>query len=142
MTKKYINNENLSISEDFYNFINNEVLKGTDFSKETFWKGLSRVSHELAPQNKELLDIRKKLQMDIDRWHLDNNKKEFNPEDYKSYLKKIGYLKEEGPDFNIKTENIDNEISKIAGPQLVVPIMNARYALNAANARWMSLYDS
>ena len=142
MPKKYINNENLSISEDFYNFINNEVLKGTDFSKETFWKGLSRVSHELAPQNKELLDIRKKLQMDIDRWHLDNNKKEFNPEDYKSYLKKIGYLKKEGPDFNIKTENIDNEISKIAGPQLVVPIMNARYALNAANARWMSLYDS
>ena len=142
MPKKYINNENLSISEDFYNFINNEALKGTDVSKETFWKGLSRVSHELAPQNKELLDIRKKLQMDIDRWHLDNNKKEFNPEDYKSYLKKIGYLKKEGPDFNIKTENIDNEISKIAGPQLVVPIMNARYALNAANARWMSLYDS
>ena len=142
MPKKYINNENLSVSEDFYNFINNEALKGTDVSKETFWKGLSRVSHELAPQNKELLDIRKKLQMDIDRWHLDNNKKEFNPEDYKSYLKKIGYLKKEGPDFNIKTENIDNEISKIAGPQLVVPIMNARYALNAANARWMSLYDS
>ena len=101
MPKKYINNENLSISEDFYNFINNEALKGTDVSKETFWKGLSRVSHELAPQNKELLDIRKKLQMDIDRWHLDNNKKEFNPEDYKSYLKKIGYLKKEGPDFNI-----------------------------------------
>ena len=90
------------------------------------------MSHELAPQNKELLDIRKKLQMDIDRWHLDNNKKEFNPEDYKSYLKKIGYLKKEGPDFNIKTENIDNEISKIAGPQLVVPIMYARYALNGA----------
>ena len=80
--------------------------------------------------------------MDIDRWHLENYEKEFNHNEYKSYLEKIGYLKKEGADFKIKTENVDSEISIIAGPQLVVPIMNARYALNAANARWMSLYDS
>tara|TARA_Y100000590_G_scaffold318496_1_gene360369 strand:+ start:3773 stop:5923 length:2151 start_codon:yes stop_codon:yes gene_type:complete len=142
MPKKYINIENLSISEDFYSFINKEAILGTNISESTFWKGLSRVSHELAPKNKELLNIRKKLQIDIDRWHLENNKKEFNPKEYRAYLEKINYLKKEGPDFKIKTKNIDQEISKIAGPQLVVPIMNARYALNAANARWMSLYDS
>ena len=142
MPKKYINIENLSISEDFYNFINKEAIPGLDISEDTFWKGLSRVGHDLAPKNKELLNVRKKLQIDIDRWHLENNKKKFNPNDYKLFLEKIGYLKKEGPDFKIKTENIDQEISKIAGPQLVVPIMNARYSLNAANARWMSLYDS
>ncbi len=142
MLKKYINTENLSVSEDFYNFINKEVIPDTNISEDAFWKGLSNTSHELAPKNKKLLNIRKKLQIDIDRWHLENNNKEFNLKDYKSNLEKIGYLKKEGPDFKIKTENIDQEISSIAGPQLVVPIMNARYALNAANARWMSLYDS
>ncbi len=142
MSKKYINTENLSISEDFYNFINVEAIPETGISKQKFWKGLSQVSHELNPKNIELLRIRKKLQMDIDRWHLENYEKEFNFKEYKLYLEKIGYLKNEGPDFKIKTKNIDNEISSIGGPQLVVPIMNARYALNAANARWMSLYDS
>ncbi len=142
MSKKHINIENLSISEDLYNFINNEAIPGTNVSNNNFWKGFSKVSHELAPKNKELLNIRKKLQIDIDRWHLENKEKVFDVAEYKSYLEKIGYLKKEGPDFKIKTENIDQEISDIAGPQLVVPIMNARYALNAANARWMSLYDS
>ena len=142
MSKKYINTENLSISEDLYDFINSEAIAGTDISIDNFWKGFSKVSHELAPKNKKLLNIRKKLQMDMDRWHLENYEKEFNTKEYKSYLEKIGYLKKEGPDFKIKTKNIDQEISVIAGPQLVVPIMNARYVLNAANARWMSLYDS
>ena len=142
MSKFFINTENLSISEDFYNFINVEAIPETGISKQKFWKGLSQVSHELNPKNIELLRIRKKLQMDIDRWHLENYEKEFNFKEYKLYLEKIGYLKKEGPDFKIKTKNIDNEISSIGGPQLVVPIMNARYALNAANARWMSLYDS
>ena len=142
MSKKYINTENLSISEDLYNFINSEAIPGTGVTKDNFWKGLSKVSHELAPKNKKLLDIRKKLQIDIDRWHLENNEKDFSKQQYKSYLEKIGYLKKEGPEFKIKTKNVDQEISNIAGPQLVVPIMNARYALNAANARWMSLYDS
>ena len=142
MLKKYINTENLSISEDLYHFVNDEVIPGTDVSKDKFWKGFSQVSHELSPKNIELLRVRKKLQIDIDRWHLENFEKEFNLSDYKSYLEKIGYLKKEGPDFKINTDNVDSEISTIAGPQLVVPIMNARYALNAANARWMSLYDS
>jgi len=142
MSKKYINTENLSISENFYDFINNEALPGTGVSKDNFWKGLSKISHELTPKNKKLINIRKKLQMDLDRWHLENYEKEFDLKEYKSYLEKIGYLKKEGPDFKIKTKNLDQEISIIAGPQLVVPIMNARYALNAANARWMSLYDS
>ncbi len=142
MSKKYIKKENLSISEDLFNFINIEAITGTDIDKDKFWKGLSKVVHELNPKNIELLRTRKKLQMDIDRWHLENFEKEFNIEEYKSYLEKIEYLKKEGPDFKIKTENIDKEISNIAGPQLVVPITNARYALNAANARWMSLYDS
>ena len=142
MSKKYINIENLSISEDLYNFINNEAIPETNIETNNFWKDFSKVSHELARKNKELLNIRKKLQIDIDRWHLENKEKLFNLVEYESYLEKIGYLKKEGPDFKIKTENIDQEISNIAGPQLVVPIMNARYALNAANARWMSLYDS
>ena len=142
MSKKYINTENLSISENFYKFINDEAIPGTEIKKEKFWKGLSQASHELTPKNIELLRIRKKLQIDIDRWHLENYEKEFNLREYKSYLEKIGYLKKEGPDFKIKTKNVDYEISSIAGPQLVVPIMNSRYALNAANARWMSLYDS
>ena len=142
MSKKYINIENLSISEDLYNFVNDEAIPGTDIPKEKFWKGLSKVSHELNLKNIELLRIRKKLQIDIDRWHLENYDKEFNIKEYKSFLNRIGYLKKESSDFKIKTKNIDNEISNIAGPQLVVPIMNARYALNAANARWMSLYDS
>ncbi len=142
MSKKYINIENLSISEDLYNFINKEALPETNITKEKFWEGLSKVSHELATKNRELLKIRKRLQMDIDRWHLENYGKEINKKEYKSYIEKIGYLKKEGPDFKIETKNVDKEISNIAGPQLVVPIMNARYALNAANARWMSLYDS
>ena len=142
MSKKYINADNLSISEDLYKFINNEAIPGTNISKDEFWKGLSSVTHELNPKNIELLRERKKLQMDIDRWHLENYQNEFDIKKYKSYLEDIGYIKKQGPNFRIKTENIDQEVSSIAGPQLVVPIMNARYALNAANARWMSLYDS
>ncbi len=142
MTNKYLNTENLSISEDLYNFVNNEAIPGTGVAKDQFWKGLSEVGHKLNIKNIELLRTRKKLQIEIDRWHLENYEKDFNLKEYKSYLEQIGYIKKEGADFKIKTQNIDKEISSIAGPQLVVPIMNARYALNAANARWMSLYDS
>ena len=98
--------------------------------------------HELAPKNKKLLKIRKDLQKKIDDWHIINKGNEINLEEYKKFLKEINYLQQVGPDFKIKTKNVDEEITKIAGPQLVVPIMNERYALNAANARWMSLYDS
>ncbi len=142
MPKNYIKIENLSISEDLYKFINKEAIPGSDVDEKNFWRGLSKIAHELSPKNKKLLKVRKKLQMDIDRWHLENYDEEFNINKYKSYLEDIGYLKKVGPDFKIKTKNLDNEISKVAGPQLVVPIMNSRYALNAANARWMSLYDS
>ena len=101
-----------------------------------------RDRNELEPKNRELINIRETLQKKIDDWHIKNKGNEIKLDEYKNFLYEIGYLKEEGADFSIETENIDDEITKIAGPQLVVPIMNARYALNAANARWMSLYDS
>jgi len=142
MKKKYIKINNLSVSSDLLNFINNELLKDTTISPENFWKGFDKIVHELSPINRELIKTRDELQKKIDAWHIKNKGNEINIEEYKKFLKEIGYLKEVGPDFKIKTKNIDEEISSIAGPQLVVPIMNERYALNAANARWMSLYDS
>ena len=142
MKKKYIKINNLSVSSDLLNFINNELLKDTTISPENFWKGFDKIVHELSPINRELIKTRDELQKKIDAWHIKNKGNEINIEEYKKFLKEIGYLKEVGPDFKIKTKNIDKEISSIAGPQLVVPIMNERYALNAANARWMSLYDS
>ena len=142
MKKKYIKINNLSVSSDLLNFINNELLKDTTISPENFWKGFDKIVHELSPINRELIKTRDELQKKIDAWHIKNKGNEINIEEYKKFLKEIGYLKEVGPDFKIKTKSIDEEISSIAGPQLVVPIMNERYALNAANARWMSLYDS
>ena len=142
MKKKYIKINNLSVSSDLLNFINNELLKDTIISPENFWKGFDKIVHELAPINRQLIKTRDELQKKIDAWHIKNKGNEINLEEYKKFLKEIDYLKKIGPDFKIKTKNIDEEISNIAGPQLVVPIMNERYALNAANARWMSLYDS
>jgi len=142
MRKQYIKIHNLSVSKELLNFVNNELLKDTNISSEKFWEGFDKVVHELTPKNKELIQIREDLQKKIDSWHIKNKSNEINLEEYKKFLKEIGYLKEVGPDFKIKTKNVDDEITSIAGPQLVVPIMNERYALNAANARWMSLYDS
>jgi malate synthase len=142
MKEQYTKIHNLSVSNQLLNFVNEELLKDTSISSEKFWEGFNKAVHELAPKNKELLKIRENLQKKIDNWHIENKDNEINLEEYKKFLKKIGYLKEVGPDFKIKTSNVDEEITSIAGPQLVVPIMNARYALNAANARWMSLYDS
>ena len=142
MKEKYIKIKNLSISDKLLNFVNNELLPGTEVKKENFWGGFDKCVHELAPKNKALLEIREKLQTSIDSWHKDKKNEEFDSKKYKQFLKKIGYLKKPGPDFKIKTKNVDTEIAKICGPQLVVPIMNARYALNATNARWVSLYDS
>ena len=133
---------NLKVSEELLLFVNNELFDGTDISPEKFWKDFDKAIHELAPKNKELIDFRETLQKKIDKWHIDNKGKNIQIKEYKNFLKEIGYLKDEGPDFKIETSDIDEEIATIAGPQLVVPIMNARYALNAANARWMSLYDS
>ncbi len=142
MTSKYHSVNNLKVSEELLNFVNNELFDGTDISPEKFWKDFDKVVHELAPKNKKLIDFRETLQKKIDKWHKNNKGKDIQIKEYKKFLKEIGYLKDEGSDFKIETDDIDDEIAKIAGPQLVVPIMNARYALNAANARWMSLYDS
>ncbi len=142
MTSKYHSVNNLKVSEELLLFVNNELFNGTDISPEKFWKDFDKAVHELAPKNKELIDFREILQKKIDKWHIDNKGKNIQIKEYKNFLKEIGYLKDEGPDFKIETNDVDKEITSIAGPQLVVPIMNARYALNAANARWMSLYDS
>ena len=142
MKEKYKIINNLSVSESLLNFVNNELLPRTKIKKENFWKGFDKYVHELAHKNKELLEIREKLQKKIDDWHKDRRGEKFDVKKYTKFLKKIGYLKKTGPDFKIKTKNLDTEISSICGPQLVVPISNARYALNAANARWVSLYDS
>ena len=142
MSKNYQNIHSLKVSEELLSFVNNELLKDLDITSENFWLGFDHVVHELAPKNKELLEIREILQKKIDDWHIKNKGNEIKINDYKKFLQEIGYLKNEGPDFKIQTSNVDDEIARIAGPQLVVPIMNARYTLNAANARWVSLYDS
>ncbi len=142
MTSKYHSVNSLKVSEELLHFVNNELFDGTDIAPEKFWKDFDKAVHELATKNKELIDFRETLQKKIDKWHIDNKGKDIQIKEYKNFLKEIGYLRDEGPDFKIETTDIDEEICKIAGPQLVVPIMNARYALNAANARWMSLYDS
>ncbi|MDA9597459.1 malate synthase G [Candidatus Pelagibacter sp.] len=142
MKKRYTKINNLSISNELLEFVNNELLKDTKILPEKFWLGFDKAVHELSPRNRELIKIREDLQKNIDVWHSKNIGNEINFDEYKKFLKEINYLKEVGPDFKIKTKNVDNEIASIAGPQLVVPIMNERYALNAANARWMSLYDS
>jgi len=142
MDKKYIKIKNLSVSLELANFVNKELLPNTSISKEKFWNGLDKCVHELAPKNKNLLEFREILQKKIDIWHREKKGKKINTKKYSNFLKEIGYLKKEGKKFQIQTKNVDNEISTIAGPQLVVPIMNSRYALNAANARWGSLYNA
>ncbi len=142
MLTKYKSINNLKVSERLVSFVDNELLEGTDISPKKFWSGFDEAVHELAPKNRELIKIREVFQTKIDKWHTENKGKKIQIDEYKKFLKKIGYLKDVGPDFKIETKNVDDEIAKIAGPQLVVPIMNARYTLNAANARWVSLYDS
>ena len=142
MSTNYQSINNLKVSGKLIDFVNNDLLKDTGISPEKFWIGFDKAVHELAPKNRELIKIREDLQKKIDEWHIKNKNNEIKIDNYKKFLKKINYLKDEGPDFKITTSNVDDEITKIAGPQLVVPIMNARYTLNAANARWVSLYDS
>ena len=132
----------LKISSKLFNFINNEVIPGTNIKPDEFWDNFEKVVHELAPINKTLIDKRENIQKKIDGWHIKNKDKDFDKKEYTEFLKSISYINEEKEDFNIETANVDSEISSIAGPQLVVPVDNARYALNAANARWGSLYDA
>ena len=142
MSNNYQTVNNLKVSNDLLSFVNDELLVDTEISPEKFWTNFDKAVHKLAPENQRLIKVREDLQNKIDKWHLKNKGTQIKLEEYKKFLKEIGYLKDEGPDFKIETSNVDNEICNIAGPQLVVPIMNARYTLNAANARWVSLYDS
>ena len=140
--EKFVKIYDLSVSNVLLNFVNNELLLGTGVSKNHFWKNFNKVIHELAPKNKKIIEIREKLQKSIDSYHLEKKEKKLNLKDYKNFLTKIGYLKKTGSNFKIQTKNVDQEISSICGPQLVCPVSNARFLLNAANARWVSLYDS
>jgi malate synthase len=139
---KKIDKGNLKVNYDLLEFVNDELLPGTNIDPIKFWSGFDKAVHELTTINKKLLFIRNEMQKKIDKWHIDNKGKEFDTKAYENFLKEIGYLVKEGPAFSIETKNVDSEISNIAGPQLVVPVMNARYSLNAANARWGSLYNA
>ena len=139
---KKIDKGNLKVNYDLLEFLNDELLPGTNIDPIKFWSGFDKAVHELTTINKKLLFIRDEMQKKIDKWHVDNKGKEFDTKAYENFLKEIGYLVKEGPAFSIETKNVDSEISNIAGPQLVVPVMNARYSLNAANARWGSLYNA
>ena len=140
--EKFVKIHDLSVSNVLLSFVNKELLPGTKISKDHFWKGFNKSVHDLAKKNKELIDTREKIQKSIDSYHLEKKGKKINLKDYKNFLKKINYLKQNGPNFKIQTKNVDKEISSICGPQLVCPVSNARFLLNAANARWVSLYDS
>ena len=137
-----IDKNGLKINSILFEFINNEVIPGTDIKIEEFWDKFEKIVHELAPINKSLIEKREKIQKQIDEWHKKNSDNKINKKEYINFLKTISYIVEEKEDFKITTSNTDEEISSIAGPQLVVPVDNARYALNAANARWGSLYDA
>ena len=143
MSKNYITIGSLSVAEELSSFLSTEVLPGLEISEDHFWSSLEKIIHEFSPRNKELLDIRELMQGQIDAWHLANPGEEKNLDVYKDFLKEIGYLLPEG----VRTSKLQQrmliqKLPSIAGPQLVVPVMNARFALNAANARWGSLYDA
>ncbi|MGB1228830.1 MAG: malate synthase G [Candidatus Puniceispirillaceae bacterium] len=138
----YIVQGNLSVDAELLAFVNDVLLPAASIDPSSFWAGFDESVHKLAPRNAELLETREKIQAQIDKWLIDNRAAGLDINAYTDFLKEIGYLVPEGADFVIDTQNVDDEIARIAGPQLVVPVMNARYALNAANARWGSLYDA
>ena len=133
---------NLRVAQTLYDFVNNEALPGTEIDPDTFWSGVDKVVADLTPKNQDLLARRDDLQAQIDKWHRHRVIEPLDPAAYKEFLTEIGYLQPDPGDFTITTSGVDDEITKTAGPQLVVPVLNARFALNAANARWGSLYDA
>ena len=133
---------NLEVDSELKSFIDEEAIPGTGLSSEDFWSGFDQAVHKLAPVNKKLIEKRDIIQRKIDDWHKNKKDKDFNKSEYINFLRSISYLVDTKEDFKINTTNVDEEIASIAGPQLVVPVDNARYALNAANARWGSLYDA
>ena len=133
---------NLRVAQVLYDFITNEALPGTDIDPDSFWAGVDKVVTDLSPQNQDLLARRDDLQAQIDKYHRQHVIEPIDPDGYKQFLTDIGYLQPEPDDFTITTAGVDDEITTTAGPQLVVPVLNARFALNAANARWGSLYDA
>lgn len=139
---KRITEHGYKIADCLYTLVNNDVLPGLQVNQQDFWRAVADVLNEFIPKNKALLSTRETLQSKIDAWHLDNLNSDFSQQKYQQFLTDIGYLVPEQSDFHITTENVDPEVALIAGPQLVVPLMNARFALNAANARWGSLYDA
>ncbi|NVZ59032.1 malate synthase G [Pseudomonas edaphica] len=132
----------LQVAKVLFDFVNNEAIPGTGITADQFWAGADKVIHDLAPKNKALLAKRDDFQARIDTWHQTHAGKAHDPVAYKAFLQDIGYLLPEAADFQASTQNVDDEIARMAGPQLVVPVMNARFALNASNARWGSLYDA
>ncbi|MYL34393.1 malate synthase G [Pontibacillus yanchengensis] len=132
---------NLKVAENLYTFINEQALPGTEVSQEVFWEGFEQLIHDFKPLNKALLAKRETIQNELDTWHKDHHES-FDFDEYKAFLKQLHYLEPEVEDFQVTTKNVDDEIATQSGPQLVVPVDNARYALNAANARWGSLYDA
>jgi malate synthase len=138
----YTARENLEVAKSLAELIENEVLPGTRIEPAIFWTAAAEIFARFAPENRQLLATRDKLQTLIDQWHSERSGREFDQLEYTDFLTSIGYLLPEPEDFEIATANVDPEVAIIAGPQLVVPVMNARYALNAANARWGSLYDA
>jgi malate synthase len=133
---------NLRVAKVLHDFINTEALPGTDIDPDSFWAGVDKVVTDLQPRNQDLLARRDQLQAQIDKWHRQHVIEPLDPEAYRQFLIEIGYLQPEPGDFTITTAGVDDEITNTAGPQLVVPVLNARFALNAANARWGSLYDA
>lgn len=139
--EKYVKKGKLKVAQELYEFINLEALPGTGLDTEQFWSGFEELIFDLTPKNKELLATRDDIQTQLNTWYRENNET-FDFDRYKSFLEEIGYLESEVEDFEIGTVDVDDEITLQAGPQLVVPVNNARYAINAANARWGSLYDA
>ncbi|MCX7566295.1 malate synthase G [Sulfitobacter sp. F26169L] len=139
---KRVDRNGLQVDKQLADFIEDKALNGLDVSADTFWKGFSELVHQKGPQNRALLEKRSEIQRQIDEWHRARQGQEHDALAYTAFLKEIGYLVPEGAPFEIDTANVDAEIATTPGPQLVVPITNARFALNAANARWGSLYDA